>query len=393
MLFEDPDDSKIEYLSEEYVLVDGRIEISKFVWKKILERHDKKTIYTYLHSLVKKHNIPFPYREYTDTEVFNDFSNLKNINSFNNVQYANWTSSKIGFDLDYSYNGQGVYLKQGLQGRTCSDLFAQKERMKCDTSQRKSPIFHWENYAYVFNPLISFNAEKVSFSEIRSAVGLTAYIPSQFSPVIAKTIYEIFDGKNVLDLSMGWGDRLVGALASTIDSYTGIDPNSNMHPIYQQIANKYKHNKRTKFICSPAEDAQIEPNQFDLIFTSPPYFDRERYSDEDTQSWKRYGSSVQRWLEGFLFKTMENSYSWLQEGGRLILNINDVSEEESICKPMLDYAQKLGFNYEGVIGYAMASRPGTGWDAAGLNYYEPVFVWRKGTGNPINFIENKNTLF
>jgi len=127
------------------------------------------------------------------------------------------------------------------------------------------------------------------------------------------------------------------------------------------------------------------------VFTSPPYFDRERYSIEDTQSWKRYGTSLELWLNGFLFKVIEKSFKWLKEGGRLILNINDVSNAP-FCKRMLDYASSIGFKYEGVIGYEMTSRPGDG-SLSDHIIYEPMFVWVKGAPKNKIQIEPMDTLF
>ena len=42
-------------------------------------------------------------------------------------------------------------------------------------------------------------------------------------------------------------------------------------------------------------------NHFDTIFTSPPYFNVEKYSDEDTQSYVRY-KNIDSWNKNFLHK-------------------------------------------------------------------------------------------
>jgi DNA modification methylase len=64
-------------------------------------------------------------------------------------------------------------------------------------------------------------------------------------------------------------------------------------------------------------------NRFDLCFTSSPYFQAERYSEDTDQSWKRY-ASLDSWLHGFLFKALEKTYRALTRGGFLMINISDV---------------------------------------------------------------------
>ena len=71
-------------------------------------------------------------------------------------------------------------------------------------------------------------------------LGLRKYICSQFKPNAAKALYDYFNVKNVLDFSMGWGDRLAGFYASmNTELYVGIDPRKENHPIYEQQARYY----------------------------------------------------------------------------------------------------------------------------------------------------------
>jgi len=111
----------------------------------------------------------------------------------------------------------------------------------------------------------------------------------------------------------------------------------------------------------------------DFVFTSPPYFDIERYSEEDTQSWKRY-PTTDKWLEGFLFPMLSKSWGCLAEGGRIAINIAD-KKGEDICTPMLRYMESLGATYEGVVGYKLNKRNGIGLTDT---FCEPVWVWSKG---------------
>jgi len=55
-------------------------------------------------------------------------------------------------------------------------------------------------------------------------------------------------------------------------------------------------------------------NSIDLCFTSPPYFDCEKYSEESTQSYIKYPSRDE-WLYGFMGSTFSNCRLYLKEGG------------------------------------------------------------------------------
>ena len=61
-------------------------------------------------------------------------------------------------------------------------------------------------------------------------------------------------------------------------------------------------------------------NYFDTIFTSPPYFNVEKYSDEDTQSYVRY-KNIDSWNEDFLHKAIGKMIPTLKKGWDLAIVI------------------------------------------------------------------------
>ena len=287
-------------------------------------------------------------------------------------------------DRPLSFRGGSYYVPKSLRmGSKVSDLFTQKERMKVGHQRFLSPMRAWESenksfLNYLFNPEM-FNGD-INDRALRVSLSMRSYIASQFKPESAKVIYNTFQAKRVLDFSAGWGDRLVGFLASNAESYIGIDPNSKLHEPYQKITDFCNTGKETRFICAPAEDADLTGVEVDFVFTSPPYFTLERYSDEDTQSWKRY-PQMSAWLERFLFPTLSKCWDVLSDGGRILVNIADAytnGKREEICLPMLRYMESLGATYEGVIGYEMGARPGKNMENIGKTFCEPIWVWSKG---------------
>ena len=126
-------------------------------------------------------------------------------------------------------------------------------------------------------------------------------IPTTFMPSYAKAIYDFsitelqkLDEATVLDPCAGWGDRFLAALASdNVCKYIGFDPNPYLRPGYIQIAKSFGIN--VKYMCDqyivfsndsiiytlPFEvgSKTIPSNSVDFVFTSPPFFDYEIYSD------------------------------------------------------------------------------------------------------------------
>lgn len=209
------------------------------------------------------------------------------------------------------------------------------------------------------------------------------YMASQFKPIIAKYIYNKYGNNGaVLDFSSGWGDRLLGFWTSTCDNYTGIDPNTNLIEGYnEQIAiyNTLIPNKTAQILSNCAEDINFKDVKFDLIFTSTPYFNIERYTQQDNQSFKKF-RKLNNWLEGFLFKSINNFWNNLKNGGYLILNISDVYSNHTInkiCDPMNDFISTLNnATYKGCIGMKMIKRPNTFADRNGV-FCEPLWIWYK----------------
>lgn len=223
--------------------------------------------------------------------------------------------------------------------------------------------------------------------------GLTASYPSflsivsgtqaasNFRPAYAAYIYRKYCklGNTVLDTSAGFGGRLTGFIASGIDGkYIGIDPSELTHNGNDKLSRDLGKNIQAEFIQLPAEDVDAsELPAVDLCFTSPPYFDREHYSDEDTQSYKRY-TTPETWKIGFLQKMITLQYNVLKSGGYNIINIANIKYKNSVL-PLeqwtTEIAKETGFSLVNLEQYKLNNRIGSGND--GNMASEPVFVFKK----------------
>ena len=198
-------------------------------------------------------------------------------------------------------------------------------------------------------------------------------------PAVAKGIYETFcpDGGKIFDPSCGFGGRITGCLSAQKNfQYFGTDPARETFEGLSRLIESLGAENRAFIQCCPFEDVDDDfIAESDLIFTSPPYFSKEKYSDEETQSWKRY-PEYKDWRDGFLALSIEKAYRGLKRNRYFIWNVNDVNigkDKFPLVKDSIEISQKVGFKYLEMKKMLMAKIPG--------HYkikYEPVLIFKKG---------------
>ncbi len=231
--------------------------------------------------------------------------------------------------------------------------------------------------------------------------------PVNFSPLTSRFIYEKWlddydqEHFNIYDSSMGWGGRLLGSLSSNLNThYIGTDPNSNNFGCYESLGNWYnsKCNGKNTFhifrcgseVIRNDKEFQKYKGELDLCFTSPPYFDTENYSDDETQSIHSF-KTYKDWLSGFLNPTIKTCYDYLKPNRYMIINISDVKKNPSNYIPLeqdtISLALNNGFQYISKVGMVMSRSIGlnpkevkNNWfDESTMKDYkiEPIFFFKK----------------
>jgi hypothetical protein len=189
---------------------------------------------------------------------------------------------------------------------------------------------------------------------------------SNFRPGFACLLYRRFcqPGAVVLDTSTGYGGRMVGFVASMLRGhYIGIDPNTKTHAGNLALADALGVAQRVELHNLPAEDMDIEAvrGRCDFAFTSPPYFSKEHYSDEPTQSWKRYGHAFDAWVDGFLAPMLRLTHAALKPECISIINIEDVNIKTTrypLVETTVKVAKQVGFKHLGTELFEMQPRLG-----------------------------------
>ncbi len=195
---------------------------------------------------------------------------------------------------------------------------------------------------------------------------------SNFRPSAAKYLYDTYGhGGSVYDPCGGWGGRMMGFLASRCHEYVCCDPSTETARGLRYLGNLYGFlDKKVSVNCMGAEDYVPERDHFDYVFTSPPYFNTEHYSDEPTQSYRKF-PEYDQWVEGFLRPMMQHSYDCLKEDRYCMINIANTRTGKTLEEDTVRIAEESGFIHEGSLRLVLSSIAGKGIK------YEPIFIFRK----------------
>jgi hypothetical protein len=250
-----------------------------------------------------------------------------------------------------------------------------------------------------------------------------------FPALTAKWIYEHYTSHieqeeplHIYDSSAGWGGRILGAMASRKKThYIGTDPNPDNFiselgiSRYEYVAKFYNDNcvddfseTFTKFFevekqgntyelfQDGSELIQHNPKyqkykgKLDLAFTSPPYFNREQYSQDENQSFKAYGE-YEDWRQNFLRPTLTTIYEYMKNDRYILWNIADIKIGKdtyyALEQDSIDILTELGCEYKGKLKMLMTRMVGLDPSKSGIKNavkhdgkaykFEPIFVFHK----------------
>lgn len=185
---------------------------------------------------------------------------------------------------------------------------------------------------------------------------MTSANVSNFRPLVAKFLMSKFcpsQGK-VLDLSMGWGARMLAAMSLGL-GYYGIDPMTAgeldaMHSFLCSRSNvagilhKMNPSLCVKLVDSVSEDASSYagfPDDIDYCIACPPYFKLEEYScaSNSTDVYDEYND----WLEKYWRRTVHLMSSKLKPHGKFTLIMIEKWDKLSLLEDMSRIVLDEGF--------------------------------------------------
>jgi hypothetical protein len=273
-------------------------------------------------------------------------------------------------EFPLTYNGEMCYFAYDTKTYEdidiVTDLFTEEARVKARTrKEAMSPFSYFEKNAGKLITTLRRNGNEITAHNLRELLYSSVKEATQFKVTVAYSVYKLFNAKNVLDMSAGWGDRLIGAIASGA-KYTGYDPNSALRDGHNRIIQTFGNTTDHKVFYVPFENSRTKiEGEFDLAFTSPPFFDLEIYTKAPGQSIMSY-PNYEDWLPNFLYVMLQKSWNVLKPGGRLIIYLSDIGNK-SMTREMNCYLKTISdAKYEGVIGVEGARKT-----------VFPLWIWKK----------------
>ena len=229
----------------------------------------------------------------SDDVLLKDWNNLKKKKIETNLMSVNATSI-TGIKIIKKYMPH-FYDVENYKNVSVRSLWNKKNLEKALSFNRK----------YHSTPYVSEIIRSLSFTNGLGKITI-------YRPILAKIVVsQLEDINSVLDISVGWGGRMLGS--SSLDKdvrYVGIEPCKKTYDGLCKIK-EILDLQNVQLINKPAEIALFEDipltEKFDLALTSPPYFNLEIYSNEQTQS-LNYGS-YENWIEHFLKPVIINVLS------------------------------------------------------------------------------------
>ena len=232
-------------------------------------------------------------------------------------------------------------------------------RYKLNVRGQKSPYANYLNRK-VLKKILELQLKsgtQIGNGNIRAALSeCHGQAVGQFCTQYAKYFCDNYciTGGRVLDPCAGFGSRLIGCLASE-KNYTGIEPSIDTFKGLLNIASWMSKKIELKNECF--EEVSIPKRHFDMAITSPPYFNKEEYSYDHTQSFIRYGN-YELWKDRFLSALLHKVYISLKCNTVFILNIDDI-DTRPLMKDSMVIAERVGFKIENILCSGKLKRPGS----------------------------------
>lgn len=333
----------------------------------------------------------FPYKRlnYSDEDIYEMFEKLKRFNVKERILILEkpYTLRNVSDEIPLLFEGNPVILLNKPSDyedwNLLSDMFQERCRMKCKLfTQKDSPHeFYMKNKRFIERKTIEKYGSKTPFN-IREYLYKTYKECTSHRPSNIVALIQLFGAKTVFDFSSGWGDRLIGAMATDVE-YCGVDPNSCLHPNYKEMIGFFAKNPnkytmiegRIEDVIIPLPTSRKRGGRkagggYDLVYTSPPYYDLEIYEKHD----KNLYSNEDIWFNNFFSVALQKSWDVLSPfGGIMAININQKHRGEKYISKMIDFVSKSleGSEYLGVISYSEEH----------LRNPQPIWIWRKSIAN------------
>lgn len=209
-------------------------------------------------------------------------------------------------------------------GNLVVDWYTLQERLNTRMKSNISFYDFLENFESRFLPkvgvlrLYNQRANQSHIQRAKYAYNLYCGNPTVFRPIIVLNLLDYLPcSVACLDPCMGWGGRLVGCAVFGIPHYIGIDSNTNLCNPYSQLSGFLESRSNTKITTLFMNALMVDYSKlkYDLVITSYPYYNTERYSN-----YKQYKSKKQMNEEFYKPLTL-HIFENMMSKGHMALNV------------------------------------------------------------------------
>lgn len=367
------------------------IEINDKVWNGFNQEtmdYFKESVFRHFRIVGKKFKT-MGYTEYPHILIDNDKNKLHEINEL--LNYVRKDFAKTEDNKLIITDVAGIYIGQTMHALGLAwNYFPHWTTVRCNNMRTPQETFEKDEFFRKVidkrikwvptDPSVVLDRKRQGIGTMMTVNGIRKSIKmftgtqavSNFRPSAAAAVYQkllLTDNSVVWDMSMGWGGRMLGALAcDKVAKYIGCDPATDTFAGLEKMRNDLKRLVPERKIeyeihCFGSEGPEMRTvlpeSGVDLCFTSPPYFDCEKYSEEITQSWVKYKKDTKEeskdaWLYGFMKDTMGNCWHALKPGGVMAINIADVKSYKDMVKKLINLAVDEGWTYDEQINLRLA---------------------------------------
>lgn len=249
-------------------------------------------------------------------------------------------------------------------GKTISLLF-NPHRLSTDTEKDDLSVYESLQYDDKLNGLARlylYNMEhgvnNAFYNTIQRGYQNIQYV-NEFPPYVARQIYERYGSDNmlILDPCCGWGGRMIGCASIPNTTYIGCEPCTETYDGLCRLGDWLK-TLQPSFTYNVLKLPYEESNftyKFNLALTSPPYYDTEHYSDEETNSLNRY-KTFDEWVLGFYTPLILKTMEYLTDDGVFVLNIGD--RKYNLSEELIKICKLYGIYYERITDYLSGNGSG-----------------------------------
>jgi len=236
----------------------------------------------------------------------NDYKKLEKNPFIDKRLCINYIKQKFQSELDNTKSNKGISYNEFLA--------SEKEQSK-DWVINMKKYYQQPKYKNVTDERI----QRSIFSLYYGSINI-------FKPSVAKYVCDRFRPFSVLDPFCGWGSRMLGCIASqSVMKYTGIDNNTKLREGYDKMREEMGIGNLTEIIFDDCLNIDYSQYHYDLVLTSPPYYNLELYSNTEKRSKEEWNA--------FYKEIFKKVWDGLYKDGYLCINVN-TEIYEKVLLPM-----------------------------------------------------------